>query len=109
MRSPVKRIIVTLISRILDSKKLQIVKKREFSESQRTDGQLGPGYADTMIGLNRLNNLQSCIEMVLGEGIEGDLVETRVWRGGACIFMRAVLAAVSLPSVDLLCAAVQIC
>lgn len=52
-----------------------------------------PGYADTMIGLKRLDNLQDCIETVLGDGVEGDLIETGVWRGGACIFMRAVLAA----------------
>lgn len=52
-----------------------------------------PGYADTMIGLKRLDNLQYCIETVLREGVEGDLIETGVWRGGACIFMRAVLAA----------------
>jgi hypothetical protein len=30
---------------------------------------------------------------VLSEGVEGDLIETGVWRGGASIFMRAVLAA----------------
>ena len=46
-----------------------------------------------MIGLKRLNNLQKCIEIVLKEKIEGDFIETGVWRGGACIFMRAVLAA----------------
>jgi O-methyltransferase len=46
-----------------------------------------------MIGHKRLDNLQHCIETVLREGVEGDLIETGVWRGGACIFMRAVLAA----------------
>ncbi len=46
-----------------------------------------------MIGFKRLDNLQHCIETVLSEGVEGDLIETGVWRGGACIFMRAVLAA----------------
>ena len=30
---------------------------------------------------------------MLCEEVEGDLIETGVWRGGACIFMRAVLAA----------------
>jgi hypothetical protein len=46
-----------------------------------------------MIGLKRLNNLQVCIETVLEEGVPGDFIETGVWRGGACIFMRGVLAA----------------
>jgi hypothetical protein len=40
----------------------------------------------------RLNNIQYCVETVLRENIPGDLIETGVWRGGACIFMRAVLA-----------------
>jgi O-methyltransferase len=49
--------------------------------------------AETMIGLKRLDNLQFCIGDVLDRGIPGDLIETGAWRGGACIFMRAVLKA----------------
>jgi hypothetical protein len=47
----------------------------------------------TMVGLPRLDNIQRCIEDVLKNDIPGDLVETGVWRGGATIFMRAVLKA----------------
>ncbi|MBK8870722.1 MAG: class I SAM-dependent methyltransferase [Elusimicrobia bacterium] len=50
-------------------------------------------FADTMVGLKRLDNLQTCLETVLREGIPGEMIETGVWRGGACIFMRGVLAA----------------
>jgi hypothetical protein len=46
-----------------------------------------------MIGLPRLNNIQACVEDVIRNGIEGDLIETGVWRGGATIFMRAILKA----------------
>jgi O-methyltransferase len=46
-----------------------------------------------MIGLKRLDNLQTCVERVLHEGVPGDLIETGVWRGGATIFMRAILTA----------------
>jgi O-methyltransferase len=46
-----------------------------------------------MIGLERLNNLESCITDVIHRGIPGDLIETGVWRGGATIFMRGVLKA----------------
>lgn len=46
-----------------------------------------------MIGRRRMDNLQYCVETVLEQGVPGDLVETGVWRGGACIFMRAILAA----------------
>ena len=44
-----------------------------------------------MIGLKRLDNLQYCIENVIRDGAVGDLIEAGVWRGGACILMRAVL------------------
>jgi hypothetical protein len=46
-----------------------------------------------MIGLKRLNNLEACITDVIRRRIPGDLIETGVWRGGASIFMRAVLKA----------------
>ena len=49
--------------------------------------------ADTMIGWPRLNSLQRCVRTVLQDGIPGDLLETGVWRGGSCIFMRAMLKA----------------
>lgn len=52
-----------------------------------------PSQAHSMIGLHRMNNLQSCIEQVLAGGVPGDLMETGVCRGGATIFMRGVLQA----------------
>lgn len=52
-----------------------------------------PAEAETMIGMQRLTSLQHCVETVLTDDIPGDLVECGVWRGGACILMRAVLAA----------------
>jgi len=45
-----------------------------------------------MTGLKRLDNIQQCIETVLRNNVEGDFIETGVWRGGTCIFMRAALA-----------------
>jgi hypothetical protein len=48
-------------------------------------------YAVSMLPLVRLDNLQSCITDVVQTNVPGDLVETGVWRGGATIFMRAVL------------------
>lgn len=47
----------------------------------------------TMIGKSRLDNIQFCIETVLEDNIPGDMIETGIWRGGACIFMRGVLMA----------------
>ena len=50
-------------------------------------------FPHTMIGLERLDNLRFCVEDVLKKGVPGDLIETGVWRGGAVIFMRALLKA----------------
>ena len=72
---------------------MDLVEHRRISDEDRATGKIWPGYADTMIGMKRLDNLQQCVETALADGIPGDLIETGVWRGGACIFMRAILAA----------------
>jgi len=63
------------------------------NERARAEGRDWPARAHTMIGLKRLANLRMCVETILAEGIPGDLIETGVWRGGAMIFMRAILEA----------------
>lgn len=57
----------------------------------RAAGRDWPATAETMIGLLRLENLQYCISEIVRAEVPGDLIETGVWRGGACIFMTAVL------------------
>jgi hypothetical protein len=64
-----------------------------MAREERALGSVWPTRAHTMIGLKRLDNLQFCVEQVLSDGVPGDLIETGVWRGGACIFMRAILQA----------------
>jgi hypothetical protein len=64
-----------------------------FVRQLREHGRDLPSRALSSIGMRRMDNLQVCIEQVLADGVPGDLIETGVWRGGACIFMRAVLAA----------------
>ncbi len=59
---------------------------------RRREGGLDwPLMADTMIGLKRLDNLQSLCTAVIRDDVPGDFIETGVWRGGASILMRAVL------------------
>jgi O-methyltransferase len=65
----------------------------EEEREKRIDGRDWPANGMTMIGLKRLENIQRCVEDVLADGVPGDLIETGVWRGGATIFMRALLAA----------------
>lgn len=69
------------------------MEKKNITPDQKEEGRIWPGYADTMIGLKRIENIQFSVETVIRECVEGDLIETGVWRGGACIFMRAILAA----------------
>ena len=47
----------------------------------------------TMIGSKRLDNIQFAIETIIHEDIPGDFIETGIWRGGACIFMKGCLLA----------------
>jgi len=55
------------------------------------EGRCWPVWAHTMIGRKRLDNIQFCVEQIINDRIEGDLIETGVWRGGACILMRGIL------------------
>jgi hypothetical protein len=59
----------------------------------RAKGLDWPAHAQTMIGEKRLANLRTLTESVIADNVPGDLIETGVWRGGACIMMRAVLYA----------------
>ena len=58
-----------------------------------TNWRIWPRNPETMIGLQGLDNLQFCITDVLNQRIPGDFIEAGVWRGGATIFMRAMLMA----------------
>jgi O-methyltransferase len=64
-----------------------------FNASLREQGRDWPAFAHTMIGLKRLHNLRELAEVAILNGIAGDFIETGVWRGGACILMRAILRA----------------
>lgn len=70
--------------------------KRSLMDSIYGDAEVRgrfPPRAHTMIGFERLDNLQFCVESVLEDGVPGDLIETGVWRGGATILMREILRA----------------
>jgi O-methyltransferase len=84
---------IRVVASGLGSRGLELVQQRAGRQRQWDGGGYWPAYAHTMIGARRLDNLQNCVETALREGIAGDLAETGVWRGGACILMRAVLAA----------------
>jgi hypothetical protein len=66
---------------------------KPFNPEQRDIGLDHPQHAHSMIGTKRMNNIRDAVEYVLSSHIPGDFLETGVWRGGACIFMRGILAA----------------
>jgi hypothetical protein len=70
---------------------MNLLQKEPFNAKVREHGCDWPAYAHTMVGFKRLDNIRFCIEQVLARGVPGDLLEAGVWRGGATIFMRAVL------------------
>lgn len=62
-----------------------------YRREVRELGQDWPNIAHSMIGNRRMVNLWALCEDVIVRGVPGDFIETGVWRGGACIFMRALL------------------
>jgi macrocin-O-methyltransferase TylF-like protien len=63
----------------------------KFLPERREFGVDWPSVAHSMIGNRRMLNLWQACEDVIAGGVPGDFIETGVWRGGACIFMRAIL------------------
>ena len=67
-----------------------------FNPTSRDAGEDWPVLAHTMVGNKRLLNIQELAEKIINDKIPGDFIETGVWRGGACIFMSAILKAYGL-------------
>jgi O-methyltransferase len=80
-----------LVTPVLAKLDLKLFHYVPFDPVARADGREWPPEADTMIGLKRLENLQYCVTEVIRKNVPGDFIETGVWRGGASIFMRALL------------------
>ena len=68
-----------------------------YNPDLRAGGEDWPLTAHTMVGLKRLDNVRHCVEQVLADGVPGDFIETGVWRGGVCIFVRGILKAHGVP------------
>jgi hypothetical protein len=85
-----KRAAVNTLINTLAKKKLVITGVIKDGEALRENGLGWPINGYTMIGTKRLNNIQYCIEEIVKNGVEGDFIETGVWRGGACIFAKTL-------------------
>jgi len=80
-----------LNNKILNPFNLELMKRYKSSKEHRMNGLDWPASAETMIGLKRLENIEKCVGDIVREKVEGDFIETGVWRGGAVIFMKALL------------------
>jgi len=67
--------------------------RRGGDPAKRQVGHDWPPAAETMVGVERLTDVRHCVEVVLAEGIPGDLIETGVWRGGVTILMKGIVEA----------------
>jgi hypothetical protein len=72
-------------------KPMSIQSNRIMTEYDLQHGTEWPDKTLSMIGLKAMMNIKECVETVIRDQIPGDLVETGVWRGGASIFMAAIL------------------
>ena len=64
---------------------------REFDHRKRELGLDWPSIAHSMIGGKRMSNLRNLLVDVIENEVEGDFIETGVWRGGACIYAKAIM------------------
>jgi O-methyltransferase/8-demethyl-8-(2,3-dimethoxy-alpha-L-rhamnosyl)tetracenomycin-C 4'-O-methyltransferase len=83
----------SLIGRLNQDPPLPASKVEHYDDNFREEGWDWPSKAPSMIGAKRMQNLRTECERVIRAGIAGDFMETGVWRGGACIMMRAVMKA----------------
>ncbi len=81
------------IAAFLKKRGMMVYRETKVDLMRRAEGRDWPADAETMIGLRRLDNLHYCVLQVIKESVPGDFIETGVWRGGACIFLRAALKA----------------
>lgn len=85
-----------LTGTIYQDKSTQMGVTTKYNDALRESGWDWPSVAHTMIGRKRLQNVRDLVESVIDNNIPGDFIETGVWRGGACIMMRAVLQAYNI-------------
>lgn len=71
----------------------EIAYKKPYDPQLRAAGRDWPSRAVSMVGLKRMQNIEDCVTAIIEDEVPGDLIETGVWRGGSCIFMRGNLKA----------------
>ncbi len=88
-RSRLHRLAYAPLQRLLAQRGLELLRRTDRKVSEQGIGWTAIG--DTMVGISRLEQLETCVADVIADDVPGDFIETGVWRGGASIFMRALL------------------
>jgi O-methyltransferase len=91
--SRLRRLLVNPVQWLAGRQGMELVRRLKIDPAARETGLGWPVEAETMVGLRRLENIQSLIRTVIDEEVPGDWLEAGVWRGGASIFARAALEA----------------
>lgn len=78
---------------LLGKSKRNAAREKVYNDQARLLGRDWPSIAPTMIGVKRMQNVRMICEDVVAKSIPGDFIETGVWRGGACIYARAIFNA----------------
>lgn len=91
--TPARRLLARTAARLLAPLGLALVRPVAVDPAARAVGSDLPPEAETMIGRRRMDNVAMCMRDVLARGVPGDVIECGVWRGGATILMRGILAA----------------
>jgi O-methyltransferase len=65
--------------------------RTSYNAKWRSVGADWPADAETMVGMERLNNVEFCVKDALANDVPGDFIETGVWRGGVCILIEAIV------------------
>ena len=80
-----------MIIKFFQKRSIILFKEKDRDPQKAIEGRGTSGPRFTAVSKKRLDNIEYCINEILENKIEGDFIETGVWRGGSCIFMRELL------------------
>lgn len=83
------RRVYQLLQWLLARRGLELLRRSDPAVSAQGIGWTAIG--ETMVGMERLEQIETCVADIMANDVPGDFIETGVWRGGASIFMRALL------------------
>lgn len=97
-RSPMQRMTITPVQRLLGRFRLAVVAPEKYGEEEQLESiAVSPADADTMMGVRRTTHLVRMLTALHVDAVPGDLIEAGCWRGGSVVLMKGFLEAVADP------------